>query len=135
MDRRNQQSRLEDAITAAIAYSPEGGAFSPGGLANALQAYAKAFPETLRSKAFTTTIHDQPVWDAIGEWDRISAGWRGTTAVAPQEANVRAEQCRQFLVQYPASPDFERAAAYRHVMEGMSHRAAEGEGRWASSRS
>ena len=23
-----------------------------------------------------TTLHDQPVWDAIGEWDRLTAGWR-----------------------------------------------------------
>ena len=98
-------------------------------LATALQAFIKAFPDSPRSRAFTTTLRDQPVWDAIGEWDRLTAGWRdGRAAVAPQEANVRAEQCRQFLVQHPASPDFERATAYRHAMEAMSHRAAEGEG-------
>ena len=129
MDKRGLLTRLEDAITAAVAYSPEGGAFSPGGLASALQAYTKAFPDSPRSKAFATTIHDQPVWDAIGEWDRLTAGWKGGGGpVAPPEANVRADQCRQYLVQYPASPEFDRATTYRHAMEAMSHRAVDGEG-------
>ena len=102
----------------------------PRRLASALQAFAKAFPDSPRSRAFATTIHDQPVWDAIGEWDRLTAGWQdGRAAVAPQEANVRAEQCRQFLVQHPASPDFERATAYRHAMEAMSHRVGRRRGR------
>ncbi len=128
-DKRGLLTRMEDAITATVAYSPEGGAFSPGGLAAALQAYTKAFPDSPRSKAFATTIHDQPVWDAIGEWDRVTAGWKGGGGtVAPPEANVRADQCRQYLVQYPASPEFERATAYRHAMEAMSHRAVDGEG-------
>ena len=43
-------TRLEDAIAAAVAYSSEGGGFSPGGLASALQAYTKAFPDSPRSQ-------------------------------------------------------------------------------------
>ena len=130
LDRRNRQARLEDAITAAVAYSPDGRAFTDSAaLAKRLQAFIKAFPDSPRSRAFTTTLHDQPVWDAIGEWDHLTAGWRdGRAAVAPQEAAVRAEQCRQFVVQHPTSPDSERASAYRHAMEAMAHRAVEGEG-------
>ncbi len=129
IDRRGLQTRLESAITSAVAYSPDG-SFSPGALTTALQAYAKAFPDTPRSRAFATTIHDQPAWDAIGEWDRITAGWRGDggPAVPPQEAGARASQCRQFMTQFPASPEFDRAAAYRQAMEAMSHRSAEAEG-------
>ncbi|MHB1556254.1 MAG: hypothetical protein ACYC61_02120 [Isosphaeraceae bacterium] len=132
IDRRGLQTRLESAITSAVAYSPDG-SFSPGALTLALQAYAKAFPDTPRSRAFATTVHDQPAWDAIGEWDRITAGWRGdregdAATVPPQEASARASQCRQFMTQFPASPEFDRAAAYRQAMEAMSHRSAEAEG-------
>ena len=120
MDRRGQQGRLEDAITAAVSYSPDGPGFTGSAeLASALQAFSKAFPDSPRSRAFAATLRDQSVWDAIGEWDRLTTGWRdGRTAVAPQEASVRAEQCRQFLVQHPASPEFERATAYRQVHGG-----------------
>jgi hypothetical protein len=130
MEQRNSQSRLEDAITAAVAYSPEDRGFTgAAGLATALQAFSKAFPDFPRSRAFTITLRDQPVWDAISEWDHLTAGWRDVrAAVAPQEAGVRAEQCRQFLVQHPASPDFERVTAYRTAMEAVSHRSADGEG-------
>jgi hypothetical protein len=129
-ERRGQQGRLEEAITAAVAYSPDERGFTgSAGLASALQAFSKAFPDSPRSRGFGSTLRDQPVWDAIAEWDRITAGWRdGRAAVAPQEASVRAEQCRQFLVQHPASPDVERATSYRHAMEAMSRRSAEGEG-------
>ena len=130
MERRGQQGRLEDAITAAVSYSPDGPGFKGSAeLASALQAFSKAFPDSPRSHAFAATLRDQTVWDAIGEWDRLTTGWRdGRAAVAPQEASVRAEQCRQFLVQHPASPEFERATAYRQAMEAVSHRSAEGEG-------
>jgi hypothetical protein len=130
IDRRGQQGRLEDAITAAVSYSPEGPGFKGSAeLASALQAFSKAFPDSPRSAAFAATLRDQPVWDAIGDWDRLTTGWRDLrAAVAPQEASVRAEQCRQFLVQHPASPDFERATAYRQAMEAASHRSADGEG-------
>jgi hypothetical protein len=130
MEKRGQQARLEGAITAAVAYSPDGRAFTASAeLASALQAFSKAFPDSPRSRAFAITLRDQPVWDAIADWDRRTTGWRdGRTAVAPQEASVRVEQCRQFLVQHPASPDFERATAYQHAMEAMSHRAADAEG-------
>ena len=124
LDRRHLQARLEDAITAAVAYSPEARGFTgPAELAAALQSFIKSFPDSPRSRAFTDTLHDQPLWDAIGEWDRLTAGWRGgRAAVAPQEAKVRAEQCRQFLVQHPGSPDADRATAYRQAMEAVAHR-------------
>jgi hypothetical protein len=130
MEQRGQQARLEGAITAAVAYSPDGRAFTGSAeLASALQAFSKAFPDSPRSRAFAITLRDLPVWDAIADWDRRSSAWRdGRAAVAPQEANVRAEQCRQFLVQHPASPDFDRATAYQHAMEAMAHRAADAEG-------
>jgi hypothetical protein len=130
MERRGQQARLEGAITAAVAYSPDGRAFTGAAeLASALQEFSQAFPDSPRSRAFAATLRDQPVWDAIAEWDRRSSGWRdGRAAVAPQEAKVRAEQCRQFLVQHPASPDFERVTAYQHAMEAMSRRSADAEG-------
>ena len=130
MEQRGQQGRLEDAITAAVSYSPDGPGFKGSAeLASAIQAFSKAFPDSPRSHAFAATLRDQPVWDAIGEWDRLTTGWRdGRAAVAPQEASVRAEQCRQFLVQHPASPEFERTTAYRQAMEAVSHRSAEGEG-------
>jgi hypothetical protein len=129
---RGQQARREQAITAAAAVALDGEGFtSPGELASALQAYAKAFPDSPRSKAFTETLRDQPVWDAIAEWDHMTSGWRrggDTEAVAPAEATVRAEKCRQFAVRHPASPDLDRASAYRQAMEAMSHRSAEGDG-------
>ncbi len=130
VEQRGQQARREDAITAAVAYSPDGRGFTgPGELASALQAFAKTFPDSPRSQAFTNTLRDQPVWDAIAEWDHLTAGWRGGSgAVAPQEASVRVEKCRQFGVRFPASPDLDRATAYRQAMEAMSHRSAEGEG-------
>lgn len=134
IDRRGLQTRLESAITSAVADSPSG-SFSPGALTSALQAYGKAFPDTPRSRAFATTIHDQPIWDAVAEWDRITAGWRGdasgngaAAAVPPQEASARASQCRQFLTQFPASPEFAAAAAYRQAMEAMAHRSPEADG-------
>ena len=130
MERRGQQARLEDAITAAVAYSPDGRGFtSAAELAAALQAFGKAFPDSPRSRAFAVTLRDQPVWDAIAEWDRLAAGWRdGRAGLAPQEATVRAEQCKQFLVQHPASPEFERVTAYRQAMEAIAHRSVDDEG-------
>jgi hypothetical protein len=130
MERGSQQARLEGAITKAVAYSPDGRGFTGAAdLASALQAFAKAFPDSPRSQAFNITLRDQPVWDAIAEWDRMTAGWeKGGAAVAPPEASVRAEKCRQFQTQHPASPDFDRATSCRRVMEAMSHRSADGEG-------
>jgi hypothetical protein len=130
VEQRGQQARREDAITAAVAYAPDGRGFgSAGELASALQAYAKAFPDSPRSVAFMNTLRDQPIWDAIADWDHMTTGWRGgAEAVAPPEATVRAEKCRQFAVRYPASPDLDRATSYRQAMEAMSHRSADGEG-------
>jgi hypothetical protein len=130
VERRGQQAQREDAITASVAYAPDGRGFtSPGELASALEAFARAFPDSPRSKAFTETLLDQPIWDAIAEWDRMTAGWRGgTEAIAPPEATVRAEKCRQFAVRCPTSPDLDRSTAYHQVMEAMAHRSADGEG-------
>ena len=101
------RAALEDAITAAVSYSPDGRGFKGSAeLASALQAFARRSPTRPARMPSPTTLRDQPVWDAIGEWDRPDGRLAGRpTAVAPQEANVRAEQCRQFLVQHPASPD------------------------------
>src|SRR5262249_52517487 len=90
-ERRVRRARLEDAITAAVAYVPEGrGPTRLGELAPALHAYAKEFPDVPRSRAFTEVVRDQPIWDAIAEWDRITARWRaGAENVAAPEAAVR----------------------------------------------
>jgi hypothetical protein len=130
LDRRHLQSQLEDAITTAVAYSPEARGFTdPSELATALQSFARSFPDLPRSRAITDTLKEQSLWSAIGEWVRLSAGWRGgQTAVAPQEAKVRAEQCRQFLVQHPGSPDADRVAAYQRSMEAVAHRTPDGDG-------
>jgi hypothetical protein len=130
LDRRHLQNQLEDAITTAVAYSPEARGFAdPSELSNALQSFDKSFPDLPRSRAFNETLKDQSVWTAIGEWDRLSAGWKGGPAgIAPQEAKVRAEKCRQFLVQHPGSPDADRVAAYQRSMEAVAHRTADGDG-------
>src|SRR5262249_37321213 len=122
---------LEDAITAAaVADSPAAGGFpNPAGFAAALQSYARSLPELPRSRAFTITLKEQPLWSAVAEWDRLTAGWKGDRpAVAPQEAKVRAEQCRQFLVQPPGSPDADRAATYQRFMEAVARRGADADG-------
>src|SRR5207248_8628244 len=80
-------------------------------------------------RAFTTTLKEQPLWDAVAAWDRLTAGWRSDrAAIAPQEAKVRAEQCRQFLVQHPGSPDADRVAAYQRSMEAVARRGTDGDG-------
>ncbi|MGP0064094.1 MAG: hypothetical protein ACLQGP_10915 [Isosphaeraceae bacterium] len=130
LDRRHLQSQLEDAITATVAYSPDSRGFnSPTEFANALQTFARSFPDLPRSQAFNETLKDQSLWTAIGAWDRLSSGWsNGQGGIAPQEAKVRAEQCKQFLVQHPGSPDADRATAYQRAMEAVAHRSADGEG-------
>ena len=130
LDRRHLQTQLEDAITTAVAYSPDAhGLTEPAELANALQSFAKSFPDQTRARAFNDTLKEQSLWTAIGAWEQVSAGWKGgQTGISPQEAKVRAEQSRQFLVQHPASPDAERAVAYQRTMDAIARRSADGEG-------
>src|SRR5262249_12815833 len=100
LDQRSPQARLEDAIPAAVAPYPPARAPPMTPQPNIRRAAVR--PGT---RAATATIHDQPVWAAIGEGHHLTAGWQASrTAVAPQEAAVRGEQCRQFFVQHPASP-------------------------------
>jgi hypothetical protein len=130
LDRRHLQVRLEDAITDAIADSPGARGFrNPAEFATAIQGYAKAFPELPRGRACTATLREQPLWDAVAEWDRLATGWKSDRMmIAPQEAKVRAEQCRQFLVQHPGSPDSDRIAAYQKSMEAVARRGADADG-------
>jgi hypothetical protein len=130
LDQRDQRTRLEEAITAAVAYSPASRGFTnPAAYADALQAFNKSWPNDPRAKAFSAILREQPLWNAIGEWDRLAAPWRSTPwAVAPQEAKIRAEQCRQFLAQHPGAPDVDRSALYQRYMEAVARRGADADG-------
>ncbi len=130
LDRRHLQSQLEDAITTAVAYSPDARGFSGSSdLAAALQSFTKSFPDLPRSRAFADTLREQSLWDSVAAWDRLTAGWKGDQpAVSPQEAKVRSEQCRQFLTQHPGSPDTDRATAYQRAMEAVARRTPDEEG-------
>jgi hypothetical protein len=130
LDRRHLQSQLEDAITTAIAYSPDARGFSDSSeLATALQSFTKSFPDLPRSRAFSDALREQPLWNSVAAWSRLTAGWKsGKPAVSPQEAKVRSEQCRQFLTQHPGSPDADRATAYQRAMEAVARRTPDGEG-------
>ena len=124
MEGRARRGRLESALTAAVTGAP---VFDSARFASAMEEYARAFPDAPRARAFGKTLRDQAVWDALAEWGRRSSGWSpGRLAIPSKEAMVRAEQCRQYLTQFPASPDAARIDAYRAEMEAMSHRSADG---------
>ena len=130
LDRRHLQSQLEDAITKATAYSPTARGFTGSAdLVSALQAFAKSFPDLPRSHAFINTLREEPLWNSVAQWDRLTGGWKGSQpAVSPQEAKVRSEQCRQFLTQHPGSPDADRAKSYQRAIEAVARRTPDGEG-------
>ncbi len=130
LDRRHLEVQLEEAITRAVAYHPENRGFpSANELAAALQAFAKSFPDLPRSRAISDTLKEQSLWESVAAWDKLSDRWKGSQpALSPQEARVRAEQCGQFLVQHPGSPDIDRVTAVHRTMEAVAHRTTEGEG-------
>jgi hypothetical protein len=90
---------------------------------------AKTFPESPRGRAITLTLKELPLWNALAAWDRLTAGWKdGGLAIPPQEAKIRAELCKRFLVQHPASPEVRHAEAYQQAMEAIARRGADAEG-------
>ncbi len=130
LDRRHLQSQLEEAITTVVAYSPNARGFTASTeYVAALESYIKSFPDLPRSRGFTETLRDQLLWNAVAQWDRLAAGWKGgQPAVGAREAKVRSEQCKQFLTQHPGSPDTDRVAAYQRAMEAVAHRIPDGDG-------
>jgi hypothetical protein len=124
LDKRRKQIRIEDEITAAIAFLPttKNGDFVV--FADGLGRYIKLAPDDPRSIAFQKTRDEQPLWHAAEAWAALASSWkRQPDGLAAQEARLRAQVCSQFLIQHPNVPGRDEIARYQKSLEAIARRA------------
>ncbi len=138
MDQRGQQARLEDAITAAVAYSPDGRGFSGSAeLASALQAFAKAFPDSPRS----TGLHGHaPRPAGLGRDRRVGPPHGRLAGRPPERSRPGGERPRRAVPAVPRPASRRRPTSIARRPTGRPWRPCRiarptARARWASSRS
>jgi hypothetical protein len=137
LDRSRQHGRVEDEITAVIAYSPTKTSIDVAGFVTALDHYIKDFPDEPRSAAFKKTKEEQPLWKALQAWNAASALWKpGDTAqMTAQEAKLRGDLCGKFLGQNSGFPSAAEILMYQKYLEAIARRASSDESPTAKIRS
>jgi hypothetical protein len=125
LDQRRRQSRLEDELTGAVAFSSTN---TPGRIArfaNGLDSYIKAFPEDPRSTVFKQTRDEQAIWYDLEAWNALAEHWKDTrSGLSSQEARARAELCGRFVTQHPSFPGTAQVVDYQRYAEAIARRSS-----------
>jgi hypothetical protein len=122
-DAVRRQAGLEQELTEATAFSLQRGAGNLAKFADCLDLYATTFPSDPRARAFAQTRDERPLWTAIESWNRLVEGWNdGRAGDVPRDPKIRAEECRQFLIKHPMTPEVAEIALYQKHLEAMDHR-------------
>ena len=123
LDRRQTQARLKDEITGAVGFSIAEQSDNLTRFASRLREFTQANPNEPCSAAFKQTLKEQPLWDAVADWNALVAGWKSKgAALTPQEADARGNACGEFLAKYPGFAGVKDIEAYRSCMQPIARR-------------
>lgn len=124
LDLLKHKGHLREEITDAVSYT---GADKPGAIglfSSRLQDYLKAYPDEPCSQAFQKILKERPLWETVEAWNGFATRWTThRNGLPPQEAELRARSCGQFLIQHPDFPGIADLARYQRHVQAVARRA------------
>jgi hypothetical protein len=115
IDQRKRQDEFVDRLTRSLQDERGVDAY-----VNVMGDYIRSFPDGPCTPSFREVQKEKSLWEQVVKWHAIVGPWASKPlALTAKEAKAQAEQCREYLQNYPEAVDLERVQSYTHCLEAI----------------